>query len=635
MAIDKKAIRKAQRSRVFENAEKAKRSSDSVSYNSSINYLNHADYNSVKSNNPNVHSARSTQTGTSYTAYSNNSYGSNSGSKPKRNLARNTARYNGNKNTYSHSTDSSAASYAVNTLKNANEDNNVGAELLTEGTSVGINLLGRVGHSSSAVIKSSDLSRSIGNQASTDINTAHITGNVSFNTNTINNGNVSVKSGFLQANTQKNTPSTKSRYKRNRKRVYKRLQERLQSLNIRNKHSSKKSAVKAKELAAKEAKSSGFFKSMLKPLAAVLFVGAFAAIMPLMMSAIFSGTSGMSEVLADYQYAYPADENDITRATVHWQSLIIGLNNRFRDVPNMVTEPYDKVKSDKCEIEDDTHKILSFLSAYYIKWSFNDDVRNFMTQIFNEMYVLTYEYTIETEPITSIVQVKKSELPNPLPENYKIVSEFTDTDGTEMVMVSIVDVKEYVVLNYAITETATFDDIVNKYLTDNQKEDYLMYYERKGGAIKAFSSPFAFNWANYITSPFGYRQWDDGSTEFHKGVDFGVAEGTEILAVADGTLKVRSGCTHNYPKYSSCGCNGGFGNYVEITTENGTRILYGHMLDVYVTDGQQIKNGQAIGTVGCTGWSTGFHLHLQMVKDGEYIDPLTFIKQYEGNTTEE
>ena len=94
------------------------------------------------------------------------------------------------------------------------------------------------------------------------------------------------------------------------------------------------------------------------------------------------------------------------------------------------------------------------------------------------------------------------------------MSEYKKSDGTEIAVVSVSEIKEFVTLNYSIRENKNFDDIVNKYLNDIQKENYIGYYERKGGAIKAFSSPFAFDWTNMITSPFGYRQWDDGSTEF-------------------------------------------------------------------------------------------------------------------------
>ena len=66
----------------------------------------------------------------------------------------------------------------------------------------------------------------------------------------------------------------------------------------------------------------------------------------------------------------------------------------------------------------------------------------------------------------------------------------------------VVAVTEYVTivtLHYNIVEKKNFDEIVNEYLNDAKKELYKNYYERKGGAIKAFSSPFAFDWTNLIT----------------------------------------------------------------------------------------------------------------------------------------
>lgn len=350
---------------------------------------------------------------------------------------------------------------------------------------------------------------------------------------------------------------------------------------------------------------------------------------------IFQSTSSsgiFNNLMNEVAAAYPADENDITRVNLHWQSLIVSLKEQHKKVPETVTEHYDKKKSQIADIMEDNNKVLSFISAYYMgkKWTFNEEVQNLVTQIFTEMYVIEYSFDSETKKQTKTVQIPENELPSPLPDNYTVLSTYNGICN-----VYITENVTTVTLNYNITEKVSWDEILKKYLiNDEQKEKYKNYYERKGGAIKAFSSPFAFDWSNTITSPFGYRTWDDGSTEFHKGLDFGVPNGTEILAVADGIVEVGTGCNHNYPKNGSCGCNGGFGNYVEIQCENGTLILYGHMSQVAVQNGQTVKNGQVIGYSGCTGWSTGFHCHLQMVKDGEYIDPLVFIRPYTGAPAE-
>ena len=60
------------------------------------------------------------------------------------------------------------------------------------------------------------------------------------------------------------------------------------------------------------------------------------------------------------------------------------------------------------------------------------------------------------------------------------------------------------------------------------------------------------------------------------------------------------------------GWNGGYGNYVVITHENGTQTLYGHMTHAIVSSGQSVSSGQTIGYVGSTGESTGPHLHFEV-----------------------
>ncbi|MCX6786383.1 MAG: M23 family metallopeptidase [Candidatus Kaiserbacteria bacterium] len=86
-------------------------------------------------------------------------------------------------------------------------------------------------------------------------------------------------------------------------------------------------------------------------------------------------------------------------------------------------------------------------------------------------------------------------------------------------------------------------------------------------------------------------------------VDLGAARGTPIHAAADGTIIIAR---------SNGGWNGGYGNYVVITHENGTQTLYGHMTHAIVSSGQSVSSGQVIGYVGSTGESTGPHLHFEV-----------------------
>lgn len=126
-----------------------------------------------------------------------------------------------------------------------------------------------------------------------------------------------------------------------------------------------------------------------------------------------------------------------------------------------------------------------------------------------------------------------------------------------------------------------------------------------------------------ISSPYASR-W--GS--FHGAIDIsdGNTMGATITAADSGTVILAvSGCTHNYGKDSSCGCGGGFGNYIMIDHGNGMTTLYGHCSTVNVSVGQSVSRGEAIGTAGSTGWSTGAHLHFEVRLNGERVDPENYL----------
>lgn len=127
----------------------------------------------------------------------------------------------------------------------------------------------------------------------------------------------------------------------------------------------------------------------------------------------------------------------------------------------------------------------------------------------------------------------------------------------------------------------------------------------------------------YISSPYGWR-W--GS--LHAGIDIagGGISGSAVTAAGSGSVSlVRGGCTHNNPKNYSCGCNSGYGNYVMIDHGNGYSTLYAHLASINVSVGQSISTGQTLGTVGSTGWSTGYHLHFSVLKNGSYVDPAPYL----------
>lgn len=126
-----------------------------------------------------------------------------------------------------------------------------------------------------------------------------------------------------------------------------------------------------------------------------------------------------------------------------------------------------------------------------------------------------------------------------------------------------------------------------------------------------------------LTSGFGPR-WGT----HHSGIDIssGGITGASVVAAAGGTvIQVSSGCPHDYPKSSSCGCGGGYGNYVIVQHSNGLATLYAHMSSVAVSYGQSVSQGQTLGYVGSTGFSTGAHLHFEVRVNGTRVDPEQYL----------
>ena len=122
--------------------------------------------------------------------------------------------------------------------------------------------------------------------------------------------------------------------------------------------------------------------------------------------------------------------------------------------------------------------------------------------------------------------------------------------------------------------------------------------------------------AGTITSQFGHRVDPiTGEVSSHTGTDIACAEGTPILAAADGIVTVANGL-------DSWG--GSYGYYIQIDHGGGLETLYAHCSSICVATSQQVQAGQVIGYVGHTGRVTGNHLHLEVRIDGNRADVLRY-----------
>lgn len=116
-----------------------------------------------------------------------------------------------------------------------------------------------------------------------------------------------------------------------------------------------------------------------------------------------------------------------------------------------------------------------------------------------------------------------------------------------------------------------------------------------------------------VTSQFGHRSDPfRRKRAFHAGIDFGAPRGTPIYAVADGKVVL-------------AGTRASYGKVVVVEHENGYRTLYAHASELLVRAGQKVGAGDTIAKVGSTGRSTGAHLHFEVHRSGERVDPAPYL----------
>jgi murein DD-endopeptidase MepM/ murein hydrolase activator NlpD len=117
----------------------------------------------------------------------------------------------------------------------------------------------------------------------------------------------------------------------------------------------------------------------------------------------------------------------------------------------------------------------------------------------------------------------------------------------------------------------------------------------------------------HMPSGYGWRTHPIYKTqEFHPGMDFTAEQGTPIYATGDGKIETADALAH------------GYGNHVVINHGFGYKTLYGHMSKIVAKVGAKVKRGELIGYVGSTGLSTGPHVHYEVIRNGEKVNPINF-----------
>ena len=182
-------------------------------------------------------------------------------------------------------------------------------------------------------------------------------------------------------------------------------------------------------------------------------------------------------------------------------------------------------------------------------------------------------------------------------------SQYLGQGGPQAAKVEAVDI--YAAQNKVLQEKvkdrkATLNDLLGRLRELNQRKAALpTLWPTNGGTITSYFGG--------RSDPFGNRSYD-----WHPGVDIANDYGAPVYASASGTIE-------------EAGWVSGYGRYVRIQHGYGYETAYGHMSKLAVQAGQSVSKGDVIGYVGSSGYSTGPHVHFEVLVNGQTTDPLELV----------
>lgn len=200
-------------------------------------------------------------------------------------------------------------------------------------------------------------------------------------------------------------------------------------------------------------------------------------------------------------------------------------------------------------------------------------------------------------------------------EDYKIVLEKTRADLEPQRQIVLAKRRERAAAyNEALKDKDRLDREYNQLMAESQQITEMIRRIRAGGKVGQGTGSMIWPHDGETTSPYGWRIHPIfGTSRYHSGRDIGADYDDPVVAADDG-LVVYSGWM------------GGYGNTVMIDHGGGITTLYAHNNSLNVSVGQTVYKGQTVAFAGSTGYSTGPHVHFEVRKDGEVVDPNDYVR---------
>lgn len=311
-------------------------------------------------------------------------------------------------------------------------------------------------------------------------------------------------------------------------------------------------------------------------------------------ASIGAGTGGVLSASS-----YQADDYTISQAELTYTEWETDLRMQINDIENSHPD-YDEYRYRIDAIEHDPYVLIGYLTAVYEDFDFSQAV-SAMSDLFDSQYTLTLTEEVQRRKLTESRTDPTTHQQSPTEVEY-----------------------DYRILNVRM-EMTPLERVVSSRMDDEQKTTCEALIATKGCRQYVQNVFGDTNWLRYVTSDYGYRVHPiSEEKDYHTGVDIGMSQGTPIRAGHNGTVTLADE-------------NGDYGLCVELegeTPEGKTLVTkYAHCSQVYVSAGQTVSAGDIIATVGSSGNSTGPHFHLEVLVDGDYLDPIFFVDTGDDSET--
>lgn len=215
------------------------------------------------------------------------------------------------------------------------------------------------------------------------------------------------------------------------------------------------------------------------------------------------------------------------------------------------------------------------------------------------------------EPVLDIVIELKNEVTEAIPFETETIKDDTLFKSQKVVVNEGKEGQKNVLHQITLVNGKVQEDLILEEIIVSEPSKATIKVGTKSAYVAKGKSNFSIVAGN-VSSEYGWRTNPvSGTKRFHSGIDIAADSGTPVKAYSDGTVV-------------AAGWDNALGNYVSIDHGNGLVTRYGHLSSISINNGDAVSSGQEIGKVGKTGYTTGNHLHFEVIKNGSTQNPRNY-----------